>query len=240
MIEIRRGFRERSQEILQYLDTLRFVENHGADFVSRSGNSRLSLDTTTHHVLKASVFLHLYNLVESTVTGCLSRIAEEICETGVVYEDLSEEWKKSWLQEKGQTAQPLNQEKRIETLLEISEHLIGRKTIDFDPSMRGGGNLDDSQIEKTVKRFGIELKIHPSLREAIKRHVVDDMGPLKLIRQRRNALAHGEASFGDCGRTVSVRDLRIWTAVVVRYLREVIRCFEEYLHGRYFERRTIV
>lgn len=237
MIEIRKSFRERSREILQYLDTLRLVEN--AEFVSRSGNRRLTLDATTHHVLKASVFLHLYNLVESTVTGCLSRIAEEIRDNGVAYDDLSEEWKRSWLQERGQTAKPLSQEKRIETLLDICEHLIGRKTIDFEPSMRGGGNLDDSQIEKTAKRFGIDLNIQPSLRQSVKRHVVDDMGPLKLIRQRRNELAHGEASFGDCGRNVSVRDLRNWTAVVVRYLREVIRCFEEYLHDRRFERRTI-
>ena len=93
------------------------------------------------------------------------------------------------------------------------------------------------KIKRIAKRFGVGFTIHRSINTCAKQHVVDEKGPLKVVCLRRNELAHGETSFRDCGQNVTVRDLRNWTAVVVRYLREVMRCFDEYLRARGFERR---
>ncbi len=235
MQEIRQEFRQRSFEVAYYLTTLRFLEDSGAELVARNGQARRAVDTTTRHVLKGSVFLHLYNLVESTVTACLARVADEIRDGSVVYERLAEEWRMHWLDHEGRAGELLSQEKRIQLLLEICEHVVGRRAIDFRPSLPGG-NLDDRQIEKVARQFGVPLAVRRSVEEGVKRHVVDDEGTLGLICRRRNELAHGESSFGDCGRSVSVRDLRTWAAAVVRYLRELIRCFAEYLEARGFER----
>src|SRR4051812_46018082 len=107
MQELRRRFRERALEVTRYVSTLTFVENHNALLVSHSGQARLHLDMTTRHVLKASVFLHLYNLVESTVTACLLRVSDEIRSQKLHYGDLSIEWRKIWLHEFGKATQPL-------------------------------------------------------------------------------------------------------------------------------------
>ena len=237
MESIRTEFRERCGEIGKYLQAVRFIEEKGAEIISRDGTHRLLLDLTTRHVLKASVFLHLYNLVESTVTRCLHRVCEEIENSSVAYTDLADEWRRSWLQEIGKTNEPLNPESRWETLLSVCDHLVNGTVVNFRPSL-SGGNLDDVSIERIAERHGVALILPDHIKRGVKRHVVDDNGPLELVRLRRNELAHGRASFRDCGRNVSVRDLRAWAAIVRRYLRVVISSFERYVTAVGFSRHT--
>ena len=235
MEELQNEFRERCLEIIKYLDTIHFIEEQGVEVISRNGSSRMPIDTTTKHVLKASVFLHLYNLVESTFVRCLDRVCEEIENTHVTFADLTDEWRKAWLREVARTNISLNPENRLRTLLAVCEDLSNGVLTHFRPSL-SGGNLDDVKIEELSERHGIVLNFGSRVYYKVKRHVMNDHGPLKLVRLRRNELAHGQASFRDCGRNVSVRELRSWAATIIRYLREVIRCFKHYITTNEFNR----
>lgn len=235
MEQLQNEFRERCREIIKYLNTMKFIEEQGTQIISRDRVSSIPIDTTTKHVLKASVFLHLYNLVESTFVLCLYQVCEEIESRQVTFGDLTDEWRRAWLREAAQTNVSLNPENRLSKLLTVCEDLANGVLTKFRPSLPAG-NLDDLRIEELSRRHGIVLNFSHPVRYKAKRHVIDNYGPLRLVRLRRNELAHGEASFGDCGRNVSVRELRGWAATVIRYLREVIGCFKDYVTNNEFNR----
>ena len=235
MKHIRSEFRVRCKEITDYLRMVRFIEQSGASIVSRDGKQHYPLDLRTRHVLKASVYLYLYNLVESTVTACFLRVAREIEHTGVGYSRLIDEWQSTLLRSIGKAGEPLNPEARLSNLRAVVDRVLSGDPISFQPIL-GGGNLDELRIEVLLKRTGVELVLSPDLKTRVKRHVVDDKGPLSLVKIRRNELAHGLVSFGDCGRDVTVADLRSWTCTVICYLSRLVTVFTDFVANRRFER----
>ncbi len=237
MRAIKESFRDRCREISHYLDLLQFVEESGSEVVSRDGVKRFSMDTTTRHVMKATVFLHLYNLIESVVQKCLERIAQEISDGRLTFGDVSAEWQRCWIQGVGKTDEPLNPAKRLEALLYMCDRLLERHPMVVQPKLPSG-SLDDERIYAALRHHGINLKISARLNTAVKRPVLNRSGLLKLVRKRRNDLAHGLASFGDCGRDVSIRELRGWSAIVFWYLRQVIMQFEQHLAAGDFRYRA--
>ena len=52
---------------------------------------------------------------------------------------------------------------------------------------------------------------------------------MKLVKNRRNDLAHGAISFVDCAEGVVVAELRRITEATGAYLREAIACFSTYI-----------
>jgi hypothetical protein len=237
MDAIKATFRARCAEIHHYLNMLEFIEDSGSDVVSRDRTKEFAIDTTTRHVLKATVFLHLYNLVESVVKQSLERVAQEIKDSGLTFADVSKEWQRCWIQELAKTSEPLEPARRLKALLVMCDHVLAQSPVVVRPKVPGG-SLDDDRIDHVLRRHGITLTISPRLRTAVKRHVVDSYGPLKLVRLRRNDLAHGLASFGDCGRDVSIRDLRSWAAVVFAYLRQLIIQFSQHMSAGGFRHQT--
>jgi hypothetical protein len=109
-------------------------------------------------------------------------------------------------------------------------HLIDQLPIrEFRIDIGGGGNWDDEAIEKVSARVGCQLRISPEARGGVKRPERDDMGAMKLIKNRRNNLAHGSVSFVDCADGIVVEDLRRIAHAVASYLREAINCFSNYI-----------
>lgn len=226
MIDVERDFRLRCREIIKHLNTLRFIEDHGAFLVSpsgasRQGEARMKIDINTRHVMKASTLLHFYNLVESTVYSCLREIGEEIVSQRVSFRDLSQPWQEAFLRDVGKIGDPLNPDRRLENLKEVCVAVSPGSVAKFSPRL-SAGNLNDDSIGRIFKRHGLSLRLGSRLQMRIKRHVVDNMGVLELVRVRRNQLAHGQISFADCGRVLTVVDLRGWAASIIRYLRVVL------------------
>src|SRR5689334_17115773 len=124
MNAIKTSFRERATEIRGYLDLLQFVEEAGSQVISRDGTEQFPIDTTTRHVLKASVFLHLYNLIESVVKACLERVTQQIHDGSLTYGGIAEEWQQCWVQGVAKLTEPLNPEHRLERLLLMCDGIL--------------------------------------------------------------------------------------------------------------------
>jgi hypothetical protein len=99
----------------------------------------------------------------------------------------------------------------------------------FSIEKGGGGNWDDESIYEISKRVGCSLQLTAATRKAVKRPYRDGLGALKLVKERRNTLAHGSASFIECADGIVARDLRELANAVSSYLREVISCFSSYV-----------
>ena len=110
-------------------------------------------------------------------------------------------------------------------VVQLVEQLVQSLPLSKLKVEKAGGNWDDSEIESIAQRIGLSLRISPPTYSAVKRRTKNDKGPLALIRDMRNDLAHGSISFVECGNGVTVRELRDIKDVTARYLGEVIDCF---------------
>jgi len=167
-------------------------------------------------VLKASVVLALYNIVESTVSHLLSKIHDEINKNQVKYEALTREIKDLSLlfyQKHKESKKDLNSS--LDVLHQTLDFVLGATVFnlpykEMEKSYQlYSGNLDAKKIRNVMKKYGIVIR--------------DDLGKsLKSIKDGRNTLAHGDKSFEEYGRDVVSNALRVYHQDVSIFLREVI------------------
>ena len=233
MITLTQTFNDRLQEIEVYLDLLETVDRQLTDGPPRIGDDQISVQQ--QQILYSAVYLQLYNLVEVTVTRCVDAVRAAASEGGHWKPaDLSKQLRDEWASLKADTNIPLNEENRRQRAVDLCEHLIDNLPVTWPDDANRRGNWDDNRIEKMSARLGCELQISAEAAEAVKRPLHDDKGPLKLIRDRRNRLAHGSLSFAECGAGVTTADLRRTKDCAVLYLREVIAAFNDHINTYQF------
>jgi hypothetical protein len=227
------AFKERLVEIDAYLDLLDEVQRQ----VGSGGRAGLRVTEQQQRILHSSVYLQLYNLVESTITRCVDAISEAVAAEGRWRpHDLSEQLRRQWIRSILGAHDDPSLENRFEEIVRLTDAIIAARPISrFTIAKGGGGNWDDTQIEKfTERRLGFTLNIPSTLRTEIKRRRRDDRGALELIRKLRNALAHGHLSFEQCGANDTVSDLRLLKKWTAEYLREVVLQFEAFIEAHEF------
>jgi len=232
MNEVIRSFDERSNEIDIYLDFLLGLEEQVRIGPPKVGDGP-TITAVQQRILYSSVYLQLYNLVESTVTKCLSALTAAISRGNQwLPSDLSSELRREWVRYLAQTHTDLSYETRLTNSLKMCNHLINSlPTGRFDIAKGGGGNWDDEEIYRISKRLGCALRITPESSEAAKRPFRDDCGALKLVAKLRNELAHGSVSFSECGSGTTVRELKDLKWRVATYLTDVISSFNDFIHN---------
>ena len=145
--------------------------------------------------LRASCYLLVYNLLESTTCDALDSIHQTLSSEQTDLQDLSDKLKKiifanlkEGLGDKG-VQQIIEQQ--IDLRIAIMNHGYNKRSF-------LSGNFDIVAIKKIEKRYGFTV------------HVVDgkngiyDPQIIKNIKHKRNALAHGSESFEQCGQNIPV------------------------------------
>lgn len=224
MTNIQRELRGRVRDIFAYLRLLQFLQKAGA--VQDRDGKLFHVDLETIHVMKAGVFLHLYNLVESTVTAGLERIAEDIRASGLKFQDINDPWRRAWVISLSKLDEDLAVDNRLMAALSLCEAVASGITLDIKPKI-SVGNLDDRRIDDLFRKYGITVRVSPAVHKKVKYQVLNDQGFLGLVRVRRNALAHGLNSFADVGRDYTADDLVKWTWGTYHYLKDLLRCLAE-------------
>ena len=229
-------FEERLQELDSYVKLLETL-----DSVTQSGTPRFhgadsNITVEQQRILYSSVYLQLYNLVEATVTRCVLSITAAAGDSGMQPLRLIEPLRREWVRAMARTHEvDMGVDKRLEAALAMFDHLVaGLEAGAFEVKVGGGGNWDDENIEKVSARLGCHLTITKPTKTAVKRHRLDELGALKLVKLRRNQLAHGGISFVSCSDNVVVGDLRALVHDVGAYLRETVACFEIFVSSHAF------
>lgn len=225
------GFNERLAEVESYLDLLKVMEETAQSGPPKFEGADSPITTQQQKILYSSVYLQLYNLVESTMTRCIDAIATAArMNSAWKAGDLSLALRTEWVRVTARTHVELTPQHRLESALVLCEHLVSALPIgDFSIEKGGGGNWDDDAIEAISDRLGFQLQVSQPVYSNIKRRVRDDLGPLGLVKRLRNELAHGSISFTECADDVTVAwlvDLKDKTA---SYLREVVARFVTYV-----------
>lgn len=224
-------FQERLAEVEAYLEFLSVMEAQAQHGPPRLQGAEHPISAQQQRILYSSVYLQLYNLVEATMSRCIETIAEAAKDSDLWKpSDLSVSLRREWVRVTARTHENLTPENRLESALHLCDHLVSSLPVaPFDISKGGGGNWDDDAIEAITQRLGFQLVVSPSVYSAIKQKFRDGLGPLALVKNLRNRLAHGSISFAQCSENVTVAVLIELKIKTVDYLTEVIYCFNSYV-----------
>jgi hypothetical protein len=229
--ELGQFFEERVVEVESYLTFLETIADAARSGPPKIADVDITITTTQQKILYSSLYLQLYNLVEATVSRCIESICDAAASHAENWQvaDLNESLRREWVRTVARTHIELSYENRLQSALDMCNHLISKLPIQQFTIEVGGGNWDDEAIEKIGDRVGCRLLLSREVKAQVKQPLRDNKGAMKLVKDRRNGLAHGRLSFVDCADGVAVQELRSITDAVGEYLREVIGCFVKYI-----------
>ncbi len=224
-------FDARCVEIKYYMDFIKSIEPDktyiGMDDVESIEQAQevgdqertncIPISNETKKILKANVYLLLYNLVESTVRNTLQAIYNHFEVKGISFHEVRSELQLEVLKNLRRYIQNNDVTNFNKQITDISKDII---YMTFNASDRFNGNVDAKFVREKVERMGFSVVV-----DAFARDGVD----LLSIKYQRNSLAHGELSFCDCGKDLVASDLESMFERTKGYLAALIQSSENYI-----------
>ncbi|MBC6995203.1 MAE_28990/MAE_18760 family HEPN-like nuclease [Neolewinella lacunae] len=222
MTTVLSDFDKRAQEIKLYFKLLEKVIEQNASLFLPNNQTRkyLRFDDELQKVMKANVFLLLYNLAESSIKQALIEIYDVITSENVKYKNVKDEIKRIWINTNYRNFSQMGTGNIFLVLNQIADDIID---IEFEASKNISGNIDGRKIREFAENIGFSSRAHYSLENGAKLH---------LVKTQRNKLAHGDLSFAECGRNYTISDLRQIYNQVTKYLKRILLNIEKYLIDR--------
>lgn len=233
---VRSVFDERVDDIESYFELVSNIElaisSGGA--VLLFDNTRYTVKPEQQKIMYSNIYLHLYNLIESTISTLISAV-ERHATIGIDGQLalLTENMRKLYVTSVAAPNELLTNEKRLEKALLLFEQVLNLQPIDIKIPPGGGGNWDVIEIERLSKSIGVNVNLSAPLKQRVMRPFRDDKAPIRLIKVIRNKLAHGSISFTECGNNHVASDFRQLIDIVKDYLNYIINQYEAYIsqHG---------
>ena len=223
-------FEAKVQEIDIYFKFLDHVHEHGTSlyFPNKKTHQKKPVNDELLKIFKASSFLIMYNLVESTIRLSVDQIYEHIKMESFSYKDLRNELRELWVRdqlfdlERGHA----NHSSYRNAAKKIVEEALESLTAEFrSERLPISGNLDAASIRDLAAKFGFSSKVHNRAKGGSKLQIVKDM---------RNNLAHGSLSFSECGREFDETQLKEIKREIIIYLRHMIKNVDRYIEKRVY------
>lgn len=244
MQSVRSMMTDRESEINQYFDMLDFLDKNSTNGYPtlNSKNNTFSIDAIHLHIMVANAYLLLYNYIEAIITQSLSTLSEHIKNQSQPITAFKEPIQKEWLT----NGLLLNDAKTsIETRLSYGLKLLEQlhtNTMHISVSKGGGGGFNNEEIVKLAKKLGIDMTVTSNMTKRLTnvnsrkyRHQGRNKDTcMKEITRERNRLAHGEITFGECGKNCSIPDLIVIKQVTFDYLELFVNSMQTYINKKEF------
>ena len=224
------AFNERIEEVNLYFRFLEQLEVPEVSFYfpQKRTHKFKEIEPDIFKMLKANAFLIIYNLVESSIRDGILEIYRQIGANSYTYESVRKEIQEIWLRYNYRQIfkETANWESARETAARLVEEAINRTTIELDKdAIPFSGNLDARQIRKICDSHGISHRPHPR---------ADGGEKLRTVKTQRNALAHGERSFSECGRDYTFNDLKEIKRQSIIFVRSILRNMMRYANQKQY------
>lgn len=222
---------DRSTEVTAYLEFLKVAVERRAVLSAKDGELQFPLTLELTHTLKANLVLLLYSAMEATLIQLLDEMHDAIganCSSAdalnaqllrVVLRTVKKDSQTTVLS----SASPLHTSLFRYWMDDWTSRTSGK-----DKRVDGiSGSVDSLVFYEQLKKFGVVAKTpndHPPA------HLTDIA--LQKVKTNRNELAHGEKSFTDLGRDLSVESLATDSLTVFDTLRNIATEVDNYLRDQ--------
>ena len=167
--------------------------------------------------LKATGFLLLYNLVESTMTNAIEAVFDELKNKNVSFDDLRNEIKKIIID----NIKDKDNKSTTNLLVSIQNISVDIISASFNKKRLFSGNVDAREIKNIADMYGFSYKTNA--------RKTQDGSDLLTVKTNRNDLAHGFKSFEEVGRNATADELLKIQKRVISYLKAILNNIESYL-----------
>lgn len=231
MQTVLRDFEQRALEVQGYLRMLKAMDWSGAVIHAPGKPSHRNTDIKDEwrKVAKATVYLVIYNNIESAIRSAFAHLYEVIETEKCTLQVVSDEVRDIWIevQHKKISREQATPESYRKKAAEMVLAALADQVVELvGTRLPIAGNLDARKIREICKMHDVSSDVH----HAAKRGV-----DLRIVKEQRNALAHGHKSFSECGREITVDDLvRIANQAAV-FIRGILRNVEDYIIKRRYE-----
>lgn len=222
MDEVLNNFNKRSGEIDKYIKALKILEAPGAK-ITTSTRRPYTVESDVIKTMKASCFLMIYNLVESSIRAAMESLYSDLNTKSKTLSDLKEKIKDTWIDQQFLDMEPLsaNQTSYRKLVREMINSVIMTKPIELSPEkLPISGNLDANGIRNLFGKHDINSKAH---------HRSLQGAELKTVKDQRNSLAHGNTSFTECGQQYAINDIESIKRQTTIYLRSLLKNIKKYI-----------
>jgi hypothetical protein len=205
-------FYDRRAEVQQYLAVLRFAEK------------RLSGDIKTRkeseaRIFRAAALLVIYNAIEASARSAIQAIYDEIEQSATPFSLLRQSIRRRVIRDfkvnAGEDAHHAMQNVAIEMIV-----------ASFNPQRVFSGNVDAREIRAQSKDYGFDTTTD---------YVTSQHGKhLVTVKNKRNDLAHGIASFSTVGKDYTLRELQQISRFSLAYMEGILKNIDKYLDERHY------
>lgn len=212
--------RDRSEEVDTYIAFLKVAVERQAVLTAKEGDLVLPLTLELTHTLKASLVLLLYSAMEATLIQLLDEMHNTIGANCTSVDALTAQLLRVVLR----TVKRDPNEKVLLSVSPLHTSLFefwindwNDRTSGKDKRVNGiSGSVDSLVFYEQLKNFGV---VAQTANGRPPNHLTDPA--LQNVKNKRNELAHGEKSFTDLGRDLSVEDLESDSSAVFGNLKKI-------------------
>lgn len=184
-------------------------------------------------IIKSSLVLMLYNLMESSISLFLQYTYEEFNKENLTFKETSNEIRNLYLERITQNCftKTSSYQTYEKTIKEISTNIADDIILELDKKVfEISGNIDGEYINKISEKLGLNFK--SSSKSIYKEY------PLYIgrIKDDRNKLAHGEESFLVKGQNYTSKDLRNYFNEICTIFDELWNHFDKYVKEKKYKK----
>lgn len=215
-------FNERVSEIDQYLELLQLL-SHPAAKIHFDNQRPKSINSVALKTMKASCFLMLYNLVESSIRGSMVKLYEKMNAESKGLREFDVCVKELWVAQQFKSIDPFssNQTSYKNLIKTMVDEALNSTPVFLDSErLPISGNLDARKIRELFEDHKISTHAHYRALHGAE---------LKTVKDNRNLLAHGNQSFSDCGQQYTVQDIIAIKKQTVIFLRSALKNVSKYI-----------
>ncbi len=220
---------DRSTEVNAYLEFLKVAVERRAVLSAKDGELQFPLTLELTHTLKANLVLLLYSAMEATLIQLLDEMHDAIGANCSSADALNAQLLRVVLKTVKKDTKPTTLQSLVSPLhTSLFRHWMDdwtSRTSGKDKRVDGiSGSVDSLVFYEQLKKFGV-VAATPNDRPPA--HLTD--AALQKVKINRNELAHGEKSFTDLGRDLSVESLATDSLAVFDTLGNIATEVDNYL-----------
>ena len=232
MNEVKVYLSDRESELKIHLALLDLLTERSKEAPADRQSKRVNISQLA--ILKSTILVHLYNIVEAVFARLLKSTASKANEHHP--KEYSEGIFEEWIAWNVKITPELNIDRLRKTVAEVGEALRSEDDwLDFE-IQKSGGNWSEVNIIELSTKLGVTIDLPPTFKEKLFKDYYNDFTQMGYIKLRRNDLAHGNMTFEEGAEGKTIQDLIDLRDTVIEFMHIVVDAYSDFItNGNYLK-----